>query len=261
MAHVTTTLLCTLCLAYAGLNVYAALQSNALIFLAPPSSYADTASILKLKTSDGEIISAYYLPGLNSQRLLLYSQGNGEDIGMARSFLEVFQKQGISVLAYDYPGYGTSTGKPSERGCYRAIEAAHTHATENLGYESSDIILYGRSLGSGPSCWLAEKETVAGLILDGAFTSIFRVVTGINILPWDKFDNYARLPNIESPVLVIHGTEDRVIPFAHAESNYKRISGDKKKLIVTGAGHNNLIEEAGSEYWRSVLTFINGETP
>lgn len=261
MAIVSKTLIGTLCLIYAGMNVYAVLGSDALIFPAPPSSYEDDSTILKLDASDGERISAYYLPVKGSQRLLLYSHGNGEDIGSSRSFLEVFQRLGISVLAYDYPGYGTSSGKPSESGCYHAIEAAHKYATETLGYNNEQIVLYGRSLGSGPSCWLAKQHTFAGLILDGAFTSTFRVITGIKILPTDKFDNYAKLHKINTPILLIHGTEDQVVPFTHAQRNWRRITADKQKLFVEGAGHNNLIEMAGKDYWEAVINFTKGQNP
>jgi pimeloyl-ACP methyl ester carboxylesterase len=259
IANVSILLIFSLCLTYAGLNAYAVIRADDLIFPAPPSSYQDDEDIIKLKASDGETISAYHLKATNSDRLLIYSHGNGEDIGNARPFLELFRKLGISVLAYDYPGYGTSSGQPSENGCYAAIEAAYKYATETLGYQPGQITLYGRSLGSGPSSWLAEREPVSGLIFDGAFTSTFRVMTGIKLLPWDKFDNYARLPNINSPILIIHGTHDRTVPFSHAVKNWEAIKGSKYKLFVDGASHGNLIEVAGAEYWNSVTPFIKGD--
>ena len=201
IANVSILLLCSLCIAYVGLNAYAAILADYLIFPTPASSYQDDATILKLQTSDGETISAYYLPAGGDKKLLIYSHGNGEDIGDVRPLLEQFTRHGVSALAYEYHGYGTSSGNPSEDGCYAAIEAAYAYATQTLGYRSDQITLYGRSLGSGPSSWLAEREAVAGLILDGAFTSTFRVLTHVKMLPWDKFDNYALLPQIQSPVL------------------------------------------------------------
>ena len=259
IANVFILLVSGLCIAYAGLNFYAAICANNLIFPAPPSSYLDNDQTLKLKASDGESISAYFLKADSSDRLLIYSHGNGEDIGQIRPLLQNFQQLGISVLAYDYPSYGTSTGQSSEFGTYAAIDVTFRYATETLGYSPKKIILYGRSLGSGPSTWLAEHELVAGLILDGAFTSTFRVMTGIKLLPWDKFDNYARLPNIKCPILIIHGTEDRVVPFTHAQKNWKRIKGAKYKLFVQGAEHGDLIENASDDYWNIVRPFILGE--
>jgi len=259
IANVSILLVSSLCIAYLGVNAYAALRADDLIFPAPPSSYQDNTNIIKLKASDGETISANYLKADGSDRLLIYSHGNGEDIGNARPFLENFQRLGISVLAYDYPGYGTSTGKPSENGCYAAIETAFKYAIETLGYKPEQITLYGRSLGSGSSSWLAERANVSGLIFDGAFTSTFRVMSGIKLLPWDKFDNYARLPNIKCPILVIHGTSDRVIPFSHAEKNWDAIKGPKYKLFVEGADHGNIIDMAGEKYWEIVTPFIKGD--
>ena len=259
IANVFILLVSGLCIAYAGLNFYAAICANNLIFPAPPSSYLDNDQTLKLKASDGESVSAYFLKADSCDRLLIYSHGNGEDIGQIRPLLQNFQQLGISVLAYDYPSYGTSTGQSSEFGCYAAIDVTYRYATETLGYSPQKIILYGRSLGSGPSTWLAEHELVAGLILDGAFTSTFRVMTGIKLLAWDKFDNYARLPNIKCPILMIHGTEDRVVPFTHAQKNWKRIKSAKHKLFVQGAGHGDLIENASDDYWNIVRPFILGE--
>ena len=249
----------SLCVVYIGLNFYAVFCANKMIFPAPPSSYLDDDSILKLKASDDESISAYFLKAENSDRLLIYSHGNGEDIGQVRPFLQNFQQLGTSILTYDYPGYGTSKGQRSELGTYAAIASVYKYATETLGYSPEKITLYGRSLGSGPSTWLAEREIVAGLILDGAFTSTFRVMTGIKLLPWDKFDNFARLPNIKCPILMVHGTDDKVVPFTHAQKNWKRIKGNKYKLFVCGAGHGDLIENAGDDYWDIVRPFMMGE--
>jgi pimeloyl-ACP methyl ester carboxylesterase len=259
IGNVSILLVTSMCIAYAGLNVYAAICANKVIFPAPPSSYQDDDQILKLQASDGGSISAYFLKADSSDRLLIYSHGNGEDIGQIRPLLEHFQQLGTSILAYDYPNYGTSTGRTNESGTYAAIETTFKYATESLGYTPEKITLYGRSLGSGPSTWLAEQEGVAGLILDGAFTSTFRVMTRIKLLSWDKFDNYARLPNIKCPILIIHGTDDRVVPFTQAQQNWKRIEGTKQKLFVQGAGHGDIIEIAGDNYWNIVLPFIQGE--
>lgn len=259
ITNVFILLLTALLIAYSGLNLYAAVRADGMIFPAPPASYEDDETILKLPASDGEQISAYYLEVEKSETLLLYSHGNGEDIGQLRDYLTLFQRQGISVLTYDYPGYGTSTGKPTEAGCYAAIEAAYKYATETLGYTSEQIVLYGRSLGGGPTTWLAEKSPVDAIILDGTYTSTFRVLTEVKLLPWDRFDNYARLPKIEHPVLLIHGTADQTIPFSHAKKNWEVIKGSKYRLFVDGASHNNLIEIAGREYWDMVLPFIKGD--
>lgn len=246
----------TICVAYAGLALFAALMADRLIFPHPPPGYADGPAIRKLASADGETISSLYLPVAGSRRVILYSHGNGEDLGRIRPLLEHFQSRGMAIFAYDYPGYGTSSGRPSERGVYAAADAAYRQLTEQIGVAPGDIILYGRSLGSGPSFWLAERYPVGGLILDGAFASTFRVMTQARILPWDKFDNLSRLPALHCPLLVIHGTEDRTVPVSHARSLFERATVEKRALWVEGAGHNNLIELAGPDYWSAVESFV-----
>lgn len=241
---------------YVGLCVYAYVVSDSIIFPVPGASYADGPDTLKLKTSDGETLSAYFLEAPGSKDVLLYSHGNGEDIGDIRPLLRKFQERGISVLAYDYPGYGTSSGQPSEKGLYAAADAAFLYLTGEKGYAPQSITLYGRSLGGGPSCWLADRYPVAGLILDGAFSSTFRVMTRVKLLPFDKFDNLAILPNVNCPALLIHGKQDIVVPFEHALKIEKALPTPPKTLWVETANHNNLIESAGDRYWETVLGFI-----
>lgn len=243
---------------YTGLCLYAYVISDSMIFpeLGAPS-YADSPDIIKLETANGESISAYFLEAENSRKVLLYSHGNGEDLGHIRPLLRQFQQRGISVFAYDYPGYGTSTGRPSEAGVYAAAEAAFACLTKEKGYPPEAIILYGRSLGSGPACWLAARYPVAGLILDSAFSSTFRVLTRVKLLPFDKFDNLARLPKLNCPVLLIHGKQDLVVPFDHALKIEKALPFSAETLWIESASHNNLIEIAGDSYWEVVQDFIN----
>ncbi|MGB0414504.1 MAG: alpha/beta hydrolase [Coraliomargarita sp.] len=253
-------LLIAIGIVYLGLNGYAAIFAHKQIFPHVEPSYTKDSSIIELDSEDGEQIAAYYLkatPLQGKKRLLIYCHGNGEDIGHCREWLGHFQKLGISALAYDYPGYGISSGKATEDGCNAATKAAYRYATKELGYAPGEIILYGRSLGGGPACWLAEQHTVGCLILDGTFTSTFRVVTKRKLLPWDHFDNYARLPHIETPILVVHGTKDLTVPFSHARRNYEVIQSPKAKLWVEGAGHSDLISTAGEVYWETLLGFID----
>lgn len=256
LSKILTLPLTALLIAYLGLVLYALIRADALIFPKVPASYTMSPDIRLLKSSDGEQIASYYLPVTDAGVLLLYCHGNGEDIGDARPLLEQFQHNGIATLVFDYPGYGLSSGKPSEAGCYAATLAAYHYAVKELGYHPEQISLYGRSLGGGPACWLAAREPVGSLILDGTFSSTFRVMTERKLLPWDKFDNLAQFQKIDCPVLLLHGTEDRTVPFTHATKNYAAVRGEKYKLWVDGAGHNNLIELAGDRYWSTVLNFL-----
>lgn len=244
-------------IAYIGFFLFALLFSSPFIFPAPKATYVDTHEIKKLKLDNDWEISVKHLPNTDSEHILLYSHGNGEDLGIVKEKLERFHKNGWAVFAYDYPGYGTSHGEPSEKGCYESIEKAYRHLVEDLHYRPENIVLYGYSLGGGPSFHLASKEKVGGIIVEGTYTSIFRVAVPFKVLPWDVFDNHAKLDNIESPLLIIHGTNDSVVPFSHSVALHKKALDSKnvKNLWVDGAEHGDLVKIAGDTYWKTLHDF------
>ena len=165
-------------------------------------------------------------------------------------------KDGWSVLAYDYPGYGHSSGKPSEEGCYDAIDTAYQYLIEKLAIPPSKIIVWGRSLGTGPSCYLAEKEKFGGLILETPFITAYRTVTETPVLPWDRFRNIHRAPNIQNKSLVIHGHEDEIVPFRHGKRVFNTLPQPKVFLEFENSGHNDLPETGGKRYRSSINKFL-----
>ena len=244
-------------ISYCGLMVFAWLFSGKMIFPVPTPQYTeDTFPLLRLPIDDNTEIAALYLPNEAAHYTLLYCHGNAEDLGSAKPLLEAFHKRGYAVFAFDYPGYGLSDGKPSEAGCFAAIAAAFHYLKIFHNCAAEQMILYGRSLGSGSAIYLASREPVAGLILDGAFSSTFRVVTRYQILPWDVFDNLARIDQVKCPILSIHGKRDRTVPFSHAVKLYEAARGQRFKLWVDAAGHNNLIEISGEDYWQAIDKFV-----
>ncbi|WP_269522488.1 alpha/beta hydrolase [Coraliomargarita parva] len=249
-------ILFTLTIAYLALMAYAYFWADRLIFPPVAPSYSEGSGISRIQSRDGNSIAFLHLPGPTGAPLLIYSHGNGEDLGQIRPLMEEFNRRGIGVLAYDYPGYGLSSGKASEAGTYAAADAAYQHASGQLGYAPGQMVLYGHSLGSGPSCWLAARYPVGGLVLDGAFSSTFRVMTRIKLLPWDKFDNLKRLASVQCPVLSIHGQRDKVVPFSHAEQNWRALQGRKERLWIENGGHSGLLDLIGARYWETVLPFI-----
>ncbi len=250
----------TLLVAYGALALTVNLLADRVIFPFPPSSYADGPDVLKLPTADGTLISAVHLPASRTAPVVLFSHGNGEDLGILLPLLEAFRRRGVSVFAYDYPGYGTSGGRPSEKGVYASADAAYRYLTEVLAVPPERVILYGRSVGSGPAFWLAERFPVAGIVTEGAFTSTFRVIPWTRFLPGDRFNNLTRLDGLTVPLLLVHGTRDEIIPFSHALQLADRAGTLTRFLWVDGAGHNNLIEFAGPAYWDAVLAFIREAT-
>ncbi|MDX2243396.1 MAG: alpha/beta hydrolase [Leptolyngbyaceae cyanobacterium bins.302] len=244
-----------LVLAYMALNLFAWFFAERLIFQPPASTYQDTPEILKLTTQNNQHISALYLPHPNATFTILYSHGNGSDLGTIRAGLETIRRIGFSVFAYEYQGYGTSQGTPSEQNAYLDIAAAYRYLTQTLDIAADRLILYGFSVGSGPSIELALHQPVAGLILEGAFTSTFRVVTYFPILLFDRFDNISKIKSIHYPILMIHGKRDRVIPFHHSQTLYKAANPPKQFLAVEEADHNDLVDVAGEQYTEALKSF------
>lgn len=247
--------ICSLLIIYSLMIPYAFWCSDQIIFQLRKASYSDDPSFLKLTTADGAKISALYLPNSHATYTILYSHGNAEDLGDVKSGLENLAEIGFSVFAYDYHGYGTSQGKPSEQNAYLDINATYDYLTQHLLIPPNRIIVYGRSVGGGPSVDLATRKSVAGLILESPFTTAFRVATRIPILPFDKFRNIEKIPNVHCPVLVMHGKKDRIIPFSHGEDLFKCANEPKCCLWVDKAGHNDLPWVTGELYGKTLKSF------
>jgi fermentation-respiration switch protein FrsA (DUF1100 family) len=150
------------------------------------------------------------------------------------------------------------SGPPSEEHCYADIDAAYDYLRKDLNIPAQNIVLYGRSLGSGPSCYLATKTAllekkdaeyaagdgpVGGLILHAPFLSVYRVVvdTGCTLYG-DKFPNVDIISMVRSPTLMVHGTSDQIVPFHHSERLYEAISPQyrARPLYIEGMSHNNV---------------------
>jgi fermentation-respiration switch protein FrsA (DUF1100 family) len=244
-----------LVLLYIGLAIYAWFFSNHAIFLPQPSDYKDGPDVLKLRSANGNLISALYLPNPSARFTLLVSHGNAEDLGYIRDWLEEFRRGGFSVFSYDYQGYGTSQGKPSENAAYADEEAAYAYLTTELKTPPDRIIILGRSVGSGPAVHLAARQAVAGLILQSAFISAFRVVTILPLLPFDKFPNAREIGRVHCPVMIIHGSKDSVIAPWHGRKLFALANQPKRFFLVPGADHNDLDMVAGASYLKNIQEF------
>lgn len=229
--------------------------TDKIIFHPPTDIYDDLGDIVRIDTGAGEKIAAMYFENSEAVYTILFSHGNAEDIGQNRFFFEMLRDHGFSVLAYDYRGYGLSDGRASEKNTYEDIEAAYGYLRGELKVSPDNIIVYGRSVGAGPSLYLATKEKFAGLILESPFTSVFRVVTRIGILPFDKFDNLSRIRKVDCAVLVMHGEADSIVPSWHGKKVYETANEPKMHFWVEGAGHNELLWKAGDRYWETMEKF------
>ena len=238
--------------------------ADALIFQPPAGTYSDTQQNLVLLVNDKQQeVASVYLEAEPNRPTILWSHGNAETIGTAFPLLQYLNRnEGIGFIAYDYPGYGLSEGKPNEQGCYANIEATWKFLTEDKKIAPENIIILGQSVGSGPSTYLAEKVINAGtppsaLILISPFTSINRVPFGVNVFPNDRFSNISRIKNITCPLLIIHGDKDKVISQSHGKELFEKspLDATKKQFLdLKDTGHNDLL---GKElFLESLLDFI-----
>jgi len=248
-------------LALAGLVLYVALTALAasvvdgMLYFPDYASRKEPENVIRIPTADGGSVAAIYLPNPAAKHTLWFFHGNAEDLGSLEPFLHEMRARGYAVFAYDYPGYGVSTGRPNEKAIYAANAAAARYLQETLKVPLSRVILVGRSLGGGPATDLATREPVAGLVLQSTFMSVYRVMTRVRLLPFDQFENLRKIPRVKCPVLVMHGTADEVISFKHGEKLYAAATGKKSHLWIEGAQHNDFVSVAGERYWTALREF------
>ncbi|MEH2377219.1 alpha/beta hydrolase [Nostoc sp.] len=242
---------------YIFFSGYVYFRADSMIFMPQPSSYEDNPRIIKLKSGENTNISATYLLNNQAKYTILYSHGNSEDLGEIKQILEKLHAWGFSVFAYDYRGYGTSQGNPTEKGAYEDINSAYNYLTQNLKIPAERIILLGRSVGGGSAVNLAIIKLVAGLIIESSFISAFQVIVPFRILPFDKFPNLDNIKKVKCPILVIHGKADDIIPFAHGQKLFNAAISPKLYLWVEKANHNDLFWVAEKKYQKTLQEFTN----
>ena len=228
-----------------------------LIFFPPSSSYDEHApGLLRLQSEARDEIAAFHHETPGAGITVLFAHGNAEDLGHGTGHAERYAQLGVSVLAFEYPGYGLSSGKPTEPGTYAAADAAYRYLREQVGLESGAIIAHGRSLGGGGMVDLASRLPVGGLIIESSFVSVYRVVTRAPLLPVDQFKSLAKLSDVAAPALVIHGQRDEVIAPWHGRRLFRALPESRRSsLWVERAGHNDLAQVAGQSYWDALAAF------
>lgn len=250
-------ILLLLAVAYALAAVAGHFWSLRLIFPRPPASYVMGVDYFHLTAPDGVKLAARHWPNPVAKHTVLWFYGNGEDLGSLEAYMGEWQKQGFAVFAMDYRGYGRSGGAPTEATTYADASLALEWLRKEKGVPPSQVILMGYSLGSGPAIELATRERVAGVILLAPLVSAYRVVTGVPLLPGDKFVNLPKVSRIKCPVLFLHGTEDRTVPFWHGQKLFAAAPEPKRHLWVQGAGHGDVWEVAGEKYWQTIREFAD----
>lgn len=200
-------------------------------------------------------VEAWFLPPVPPgapTTTVVFTHGNAELIDMWLDPFERLQYWGIGVLLVEYPGYGRSKGSASERSITDVMVAAHDFLLEQPEVDAKRIVAYGRSVGGGAACALAKHRNVAALILESSFTSVRDIAKYYGLfgpLVRDPFDNLAVVHEFEGPILVLHGDQDEVIPFSHAER--LRDAARDAQLTAMSCGHNDC-----ERPWRDVRGFL-----
>lgn len=234
----------------------ALLLFDRVLFQPHPPGYTKSRDIFFIPVGEKDTIAAVWFPNPQAHYTILHSHGNGEDLSDILPELREFHDRGYAVLGYDYRGYGLSSGKPSEANACADITAAYHYLTDTLKIPAQQIILHGYSVGGGPSVWLAARHRIGGLVVESTFTTALSTLTRIPLLPVDRFRNIDFITKVTAPILVIHGTADRIVPYEVGEKLFGAAPSPKRLLRVEGAGHYDLRGEAGLLYWEALQGFI-----
>jgi len=211
----------------------------------PPSAagFAEAHEVV-LDTADGERIIAWHVPPKPEKPLVVYFHGNGGALRIRVDRFRQFIADGTGLLAVSYRGYGGSSGAPTESGLIADAEAAYAFAVERQRPER--IVLWGESLGSGVAIALATTKKVACLVLESPFTSAADIGASVywfmpvRLLMKDQFRSDRRIGQVHAPVLILHGTDDPVVPLAFGERLFVLANEPKRLVRFAGGGHVNL---------------------
>jgi uncharacterized protein len=215
-------------------------------------------------TRDGERLHGWALEPESPRATVLYFHGNGGNLSIWAPILTGLARHGFAVVAFDYRGYGASTGRPTEQGLYRDVEAVveRLHA---LPRRPLPVVYWGRSLGTAMAAYATTVTAPDGVILESGFPdarSIARtspVLAALAVFSSYRFPTaeFMRRSAVPPPTLVMHGDSDSVMPFELGRSLFARIREPKTFMTIRGGDHNDAVP-ADPAYWPQVDRFVAG---
>lgn len=211
-------------------------------------------------TEDGQQLNGWWLKARAGKGTIIFCHGQATNLSSLSFQYQMLAKQGVGLFAFDYRGFGRSTGQPDEEGLIRDALAAHDECLKRgVGFE--DIVVHGQSLGGAVAAQLCARRPCAGLILESTFTSVADVAgtrygTWSGLLLQTKFATAATLPALRVPVLVIHGTRDHILPAQMGTRLFEAARVPKQLWMVQDGGHLNLRLVAGEEYAKRITGFV-----
>jgi len=235
---------------YVGLATMIYLAQRSLMYfpdtthVTPAAAGLPEAAEVPLTASDGVQIRVWHVPPHDGKPVILYFHGNG---GSLQYRVERFRRlidAGIGLVALEYRGYGGLDGRPSEQGLIRDGEAAYGYAAAH--YPAQQIVVWGESLGTGVAVALAAEKPVGRVILEAPFTSALAVAESrywylpVRLLMKDQFRSDLRIKKVTAPLLILHGVQDRVVPYAMGERLFELANKPKHIVRFLDGGHEDL---------------------
>ena len=225
-----------------------------------PSQFQLNAEEVRFQNGSGQPLHGLFFPGPRD-RTLLFFHGNAGNIGDRLDKIRVLKKIGWNIFIFDYRGYGGSEGFPTIDGIIEDSEAALRYLTGIRKIPNEEILLFGESLGGAPASRLGSREPFGGLILESTFTSLRDMAK--SVYPFvpaaavpDAYRSLDHLRTIKSPLLVMHGTADEIIPFEMGKKLFEAAPHPKRFYPVRGAHHNDVYLIGGSNYLRQIEEFL-----
>jgi uncharacterized protein len=216
-----------------------------------------------LKASDGMKLHAWWIPNTNAKFTFLAFHGNASNIANRASVYEFLHSTPANVLALEYRGYGHSEGKPSEAGIYLDAKAAHQYLVELRKIDPKTIISFGQSLGTAVAADLGARLPVGAIVLEAPFPSasalarkIFWFLPGIRFFVHGQLNTEARLQQARAPLLVVHCTQDPVIPFEFGKAVYDRAPDPKHFLKIENVCHEEASVVSPGKYRETLDKFL-----
>ncbi len=211
--------------------------------------------------SGGKRIHGWFIPAAAPRATLLFCHGNAGNISHRLDSIKRFHDLQLSVLIFDYRGYGRSGGRPGERVTYQDARAAWDYLTGERGLRPDEIVLFGRSLGGAVAIELATVTDPMALIVESCFTSA--VDMGTKTYPWlpirlvsrIRYDSLRRVGEIDAPKLFIHSIDDEVVPFGMGKRLYGRAQRPKQFLKIRG-GHQDGFMVSARLYTDTIAEFL-----
>ncbi len=208
---------------------------------------------------DGTRLNAWYCPSDQPRATVLIAHGNGGNITSRAAWLKHLQMDmKVSVLLFDYRGYGRSEGVPTVEGILQDARAARTKLCALSGCKSSEIVLMGESLGGAVAVQLAAESAPRGLVLQSTFSSL-RDVAEVHypmlawVVPTAKLNSTTAIADYRGPLLQSHGQVDQTIPIKSGQKLFEAAKGPKKFVLLQGVDHNDWLT---AEYLQSFDEFI-----